>query len=82
MIPSLTLFDAMRPADRERLADLERRADACEREAVALTAEARACWKEAQRIRRHYEQMAAVFGLKECVAHVRRGARTEIIEVP
>lgn len=78
----LTLFDAMRPADRERLAALEKRADTCEREAVALTAEARACWQEARRIRRHYEQMVAVFGLKECVTHVRRGAQTEIIEVP
>ncbi|WP_067048042.1 hypothetical protein [Methanofollis ethanolicus] len=78
----LTLFDAMRPADRDRLADPERRAAACEREAAPFIAEARACWKEAQRIRRYYEQMTAVFGLKECVAHVRRGARTEIIEVP
>jgi len=70
---ALSFFDAMSPADRERLATLERRADACEREAAT-------CRIEARRIRRHYEQMVAVFGLEACAAHARRG--TEIIEVP
>lgn len=79
---ALSFFDAMNPADRERLATLERRADACEREAAPFIAEARACRKEAQRIRQNCQNMAAVFGLGECVAHARRGVGTEIIEVP
>jgi len=65
----------MPPADRERLATLERRADACEREVVI-------CRAEADRIRRHYEQMVAVFGLEACAVHARRQAPAPIIEVP
>jgi hypothetical protein len=71
--PSPTIYDAMTPADRARLAALEGRAEVCEREAAV-------CRHEAGRIRRHYERMVAVFGLEACAAHARRG--TEIIEVP
>lgn len=78
----LTYLDAIPPAERERLAALERRAEACEQEAVAVIAEARACRKEAERIRRHYRQMAAVFGVEACVAHARRRTVPPIIEVP
>lgn len=76
MTPSPTIYDTMTPADRERLAALERRAEVCEREAAA-------CRCEVRRIRRYYERMAAVFGLEACAAHARRGwPGTEIIEVP
>jgi len=71
MAPSF--FDAIPAGDRARLSALEERAEACEREAAV-------CRYEAGRIRRHYAQMVAVFGLEACVAHARRG--TEIIEVP
>jgi len=71
MAPSF--FDAIPAGDRARLSALEERAEACEREAAV-------CRCEAGRIRRHYAQMVAVFGLEACVAHARRG--TEIIEVP
>jgi hypothetical protein len=72
---ALSFFDAMTPADRERLAALEGRAEVCEREAAV-------CRCEARRIRRYYERMAAVFGLEACVAHARRRTGTEIIKVP
>ncbi|MDK2975223.1 MAG: hypothetical protein PWP08_1594 [Methanofollis sp.] len=62
---ALSFFDAMSPADRERLATLEQRADVCEREAAT-------CRYEARRIRQHYEKMVAVFGLEACAAHAQR----------
>ncbi|WP_220682395.1 hypothetical protein [Methanofollis formosanus] len=71
----LTYLDAIPPADRERLAALERRAEACEQEAAT-------CRYAAERIRRHYEQMVAVFGVEACAAHARRRPVAPIIEVP
>lgn len=70
---ALSFFDAIPAGDRARLSALEGRAEACEREAAV-------CRYEAGRIRRHYAQMVAVFGLEACAAHARQG--TEIIEVP
>jgi len=55
-----SLFDAAQ--DRDRISVLERLAEVLEREACTRSAKARLCRAQARRIRRHYEQMATVFG--------------------
>ncbi|WP_130647751.1 hypothetical protein [Methanofollis fontis] len=70
------------PEERDRIAAMERRAEGLEEEAGALLAEARTCRARAERIRRYYLQMVAVFGAEAVIAHARREWTNPIIEVP